>query len=242
MQTVATFERVKAAFDQIVGTGDRPSAAKIVALIGGSKSTVLVHLRAIAEADGRVTVEPGQQLLESIVGNTTRRLWDEACKLARTDLDRRIGALTAARSDLFLDLQQAVAAEEEALDKLKQASDRIAELEAELALRDTAEEHLGRLQDLIVRLERTPGVPAREQFLLLLKDGAQHSKQTIYGLMASLGYDAAVVQKARFHAKQAGEVEELQSQGEADMKLRLTDKGRSRIKESGSTEQSRSAG
>lgn len=242
MQTVATFERVKAAFDQIVGTGDRPSAAKIVALIGGSKSTVLVHLRAIAEADVRTIVEPGQLLLEAIVGNTTRRLWEEARKLARTELDRRIGALTAAQSDLFADLQEAVAAEEAALDQLKQATDRIAELEAELALRDSAEEHLLRLQDLILRLESTPGVPVREQLLLLLEDGALHSKQTIYGLMARLGYDAAVVQKARFHAKQAGEVEELQSQGEADMKLRLTDKGRSRISGAESRQQSRSAG
>lgn len=224
MQTVATFERVKEAYEELLRLGHRPSASRVVAMVGGSKSTVLGHMRAITGdlATGAGAFDPAFDLIESAAGSMARKLWEEATRLSERRFAARLQALVAVQADIFDDLKVAVDAEENARAKLAEAQSRIAVLEAELAEKAEVVKNIDVLKDLMVMLNAPPKVSAMAQMLELLGDGKRHDKQDIYARMRAMGYEAAVVQRARYHAMQAGHIVELEQSGELGVGFKLT--------------------
>lgn len=159
---IATLERVVAAASELRDNGVRPTADRVIARIGGgSKSTVLQHLRAIRDC----TKPPEQippEIMDAIrpavaaVFNSGRSAGAEASRAATerfsavvAELDEQIEELANDNSRLELAIADAIEASEVARSKIAQLEEdvrrgdaRIAELRSMLTGAKPADEAL----------------------------------------------------------------------------------------------------
>lgn len=231
METTATFAKVKAAYDELRLENQRPSASKIVAMIGGSKTTVLAHLRSILEGEATSTTEsdPGLAMLEASADTMTRKLWDQACRIAEQTYDSKLRSLMRDQASLFEDFQVAVRAEEDAIARAEYAETRLKSVEAELSAKTGLEDQIAALRALIGSVRKQPEIPAMSQLLIMLSSGRRKSKDDIYLRMAEIGYDSGKIHQARYHAVESEYVEELPPAGSGGTGFRLTAKGKSKL-------------
>lgn len=201
METVATLERVREARTQLVEAGQRPSADRILAVLqGGSKTTVLAHLKTIADEETQKTgfSDVPLEILTSSAAALSRRLWDEANRMAGAAYENRIRGMVEAQNGLYEDLRAASAQEEALESELKNARDRIVALEAELEGRARADQHLHQIAEML-RARETPQYRPIVQLLRLIEQEAR-PVEDVLRRMVELGHSRAQARTAWKHA------------------------------------------
>lgn len=212
METIATPERVREAYDALRTLGERPSATKILAILGGgSKTTVLAHLRAITESEASSEASNiPLELLSAAAQQMARKLWEEACRVTSASAESRLQSLLSTQANLFKELNSAYAAEEETQRRLQAANERVKELEAELKARDRVEQNLEAIRDFISTRE-TQKLKPIDQLVQLLADGNPKPKADTLWLMQQLGYTIKQAKTARDHGVKYGYLKEVTS-------------------------------
>jgi hypothetical protein len=217
----ATLEQVRKAYDDLVRVGQIPSAASILKLTGGSKSTVVKLLRAVRSEKVIAKPEPEVPLalLQAVGEPLIRQLWNAAEQMASKLYEARIADLTTVLNGMMEDLKTHEAAE-----------DRIVDLEGQLARRHDFEGQLRSLKAMVEEMGKTrPAARPRTTALMsvlniiLVGGPGPVSKQAIDRQMLIAGHKDAASQKARWHAVNNGYAEPV---GEA---LQLTDAGKHKL-------------
>ncbi len=201
METVATLERVRTARTQLLESGQRPSADRVLAVLqGGSKTTVLAHLKTIAAEENQQTGfgDVPLEILTSSAAALSRRLWDEANRMAGAAYENRIRAMVEAQNGLYEDLRAAAAREEALESELESARDRIVALEAELEGRARADQHLHQIAEML-RARETPQYRPIVQLLRLIEQEARPVEEVLRR-MVELGHSRGQARTAWKHA------------------------------------------
>ncbi|GEM_PF-1756629 len=202
METIATLDRVREAKRQLLEARQRPSADRIIKVLqGGSKTTVLAHLQSLADEEARrsgvgdIPIE----ILTSSAAAFSRKLWDEATRMASAAFENRILGLLETQNALFEDLHTAAAAEETLTAALNGANERIAALETELEGRARAEQHLAKISEML-RSKESPQYKPIIQLLRLIENGEPRPVEEVLNRMVELGHLRKQAQTARSHA------------------------------------------
>ena len=213
---------MRSAYDELARAGQIPSAASVLKLTGGSKSTVVRLLRAVRTE--RILAKPKPDvplaLLQAVGEPLVRQLWGAAEQMAIKLHEARIADLTVVLNGMSEDLRM-----------LEAAEDRIAELEEQLASREDFEGQLRNLKAIVEEMGRgrAPSKPAAGAVnsvlnIIVAGGSAPVSKQEIDRQMVLAGYNEAASQKARWHAVNGGFARIV---GEA---MQLTDEGKRKLK------------
>jgi hypothetical protein len=227
VQTVATLDRVREVFHALRKDGERPTASKICEIVGGSKTTVLAHMKVILQelATSSGFFEVPRELIQITAEAAIAKLWTKATEMAETASEHRVQSLVTLQLALMDDLADFSAAEEAAIARAEAAEARLAVLEQELASRKTAAQQLEDMADLLKSMSKSPRKLPIDLLVSLLRPEGWHSRTEIYQQMKDHGYSGAQASKARRHGLNAKYIEEVEAEGVGPM-FRLTEKGR----------------
>ena len=201
---------------------------KVIALIeGGSKTTVLTHMRRLMDENGSFdTLSAARRSsFSDVLDPLLERILETAVRLSREEAQERLETLAALNAGLALSIEEISSDLEEALRRAEVAEARVARLETEAARRDEFGKHLTHLSSAIRALKgEEPVKPAmlrHVEMLATATDGP--SRADMQRRLSSEGYTDKQIQAARHHGVKNGYIEE---RGEPP-RLFLTDKGSS---------------
>jgi septal ring factor EnvC (AmiA/AmiB activator) len=183
---IATLERVRAAVQDLHGEGAKATADAVISRIGGgSKPTVLKHLRVLREIKPLSILEKAKPFLAEIfvagsaAHETRTREQTERYHRMMSDLEAQVAEFEATidrlerdRSDLSERLKASERALGETASKLEQRDAEIAKLQAALAdsqreqarhVTDRLASFEARIADLAGKLEPPPAKPTGEK-------------------------------------------------------------------------------
>jgi nicotinate-nucleotide pyrophosphorylase len=208
--------------------GERPTAAQIVAIVGGSKTTVLTHMKVILQELSTTAgvFEIPRELIQLTAEAAIAKLWTKATTMAERASEHRVQSLVTLQLALMDDLADAVAAEEAAMDRAMAAEARILVLEQELAARKSAAQQLEEMADLLKSIKRSPSGLPIDRLVSLLQVEGWHSREEVYRGMRDHGFTNSQAAQARFHALTSKYIEE--EKGEDGPMFRLMEKGRAK--------------
>lgn len=229
METIATFELVRWAYEQLRTKG-RPSADKIIDLIGGgSKSTVLGHMRTIAEEEAKAAGAPDipLELLTRTATAMAGKLWTQATTMADAAYAGKFETLLTVQNGLFEELKTAAVKEEALEEQLRIAKVRISQLEGQLVERANADQHLAEISRML-RSKAAPQHTPIIQFLRLIESGRPRNREDVFARMIELGHTIKQARTARHHAlKEEYAKETPVAKGGA--KIAITELGRGKL-------------
>ena len=227
MKTIATLERVRQVHDELRMIGiQHPSAEAIIGhLGGGSKRTVLTHMKTVSKelAVAGTGREIPLEVLRGSAEKLTRTLWDAACAMAEAAHQSRFEMLLETQNARFEELLHAATVEEALRDQLQAATDRIEELEGQLRDRDRAEDHLVAIAAML-RTQGGPAHPPIVQLLRLLNAGGPRTRDDLLGLMVEAGHTRKQGRTALTEARERGYA------AEGDDGVSITEAGSERLR------------
>jgi DNA-binding transcriptional regulator GbsR (MarR family) len=206
---IATLERVREACTLLQASGQTLSLSNVLGITGGSKSTVLKHLKTVRDemaAEGSV---PSGDIvfLQKLADQMLPKLWSAAQSHARHPLERRIQELMAVKAGLEEDNEALQKAEEAASARAEEAERRLEALEAELKSRNAMEEQMRALATMVEALstKRRGRTGSDRQLVagILAEAGAPLAREELYRRLEEKGLSNAAAQKARWHAVKA---------------------------------------
>jgi hypothetical protein len=221
----ANLEEVRNAYENLVRLGKTGSAANVLKITGGSKSTVVKLLRIVRaeKVNQKPELDVPSALLHAVSEPLVRKIWEAASEMAIKLHQERINNLTTMLDGMLADLEAYEAAE-----------DRVSELEAQLSSRDDFEGQLRALKTMVAELGGVRGEQAEPRQpttllmavlnILLSSHPEPVSKFEIDSQMLAAGHKEAASQKARWHVVDKGYAT---TDGEA---LRLTDAGEQKVR------------
>ncbi|KQU94365.1 hypothetical protein ASC68_22185 [Devosia sp. Root105] len=227
-KTVANLESVRSAYQQLLARGNSPSAANVLKLTGGSKSTVLKHLAVVRSErlNASHDDDPSASFLADIAEPVLKKLWAAAKRHAEGALAAEVREFRAAYAGLREDFELLEASEEAATKRAELAENRLDQL-----LQSTSElqaaAQLFRAQASAVSSSLpapTAAVPEETSTLLALLavlSGADEpiATKVLYAELEAQGHKPHEAQKARTHSIDRGYIG-----------LSLTEKGRNRVR------------
>jgi hypothetical protein len=238
--TVATLGKVRQVYLQLLDQGESGAVDKVVALCGGSKSTVAKHLRVVrAEvAAASQAHDPTLGHLQGVADTMVQKLWAAAQQQAAQKYDRQIRNLLRVQQDLSEDLEAIALAESETASRAVAAEERLQSLERETGLGAEVEAQIRSLVAMVRGIsseggldeedeqgdEVLPNSPILAVLEILERKGTGMTKDDVDRLATEAGYSAASVHKARWRCVKHGYVRLV-----AEPVLHLTDKGTKKV-------------
>lgn len=210
-RTVADYESVAAAVLRLTEMGEKPTAGKVIAFVGGSKTTVLRHMRELAErtANGTADHYDTRGLVGELTEPMVTRIVAEARRLAREEIHKNLHLLTElyagmaeSLDELTRDLQTAVA-------RAEAAEADLARLETEMDQRVEMEEHLAALSRVVQTLKGRPDTSptlAAVRIVHELADGPD--RKELHRRLSAAGYTDKEGHAARHRAVKSEYIEE----------------------------------
>lgn len=203
MREIATLDRVRRAQEALrAAKVEHPSADAIIKHIGGgSKGTVLGHMRTLAEEaaraapDGEIPLE----LLRSSADRMVRQLWESACAMASKAHETKMEAMLSSQAARYAELQAAALVEEDLRTQLAESKARIEELEKQ----GYAEQQLETIL-MALRADRGPVHPPIVQLLRLLDARQPRTREDLFKLMVEAGHSRKQAGTALSEARKRG--------------------------------------
>lgn len=190
----------------LICTGERPSADKLVARLGGSKATAVSALRVFWATELPARMQAQHVIAPTPIHALAARIWTEAQQLARKDADAALAsahaALDADRAALQAERQALAGREQEHAAQLAAANAQAARLAgAERELRSRLEAQESTLKELREQRDRLTRTADSLEVLLAAAQEKHEAKRT--QLEARLDTLAGALQQAETQAAAA---------------------------------------
>lgn len=153
MRERATKAAVRRAYELL---GKDVSLDKLVDVVGGSKTTVSKHRRAIVKENAIDIPDPVYAFLQQQTKTIIERLWSECLEFASQSFQESTEAMMTIQAELMNSLEAARIAEAEAMDRAGKAEALVEQLQSELVGRKSAEEHMAALAKMLRTSEDEP--------------------------------------------------------------------------------------
>lgn len=171
--TIATFDAVKAAAEQLVAQNKQITAQSIITITGGSKSTVLPHLRRYREevASAAVIADAPPAFLYELADPLVRKIWTAAQQEAANSYHRNLAHQTAIFAGLAEENETFAAKEVDYQSEVLSLEEQVANLTSSLA------EAEGNIERASVRLDAVSKELAEEKAKLKTAEAVSDSQQ-----------------------------------------------------------------
>lgn len=228
----ATLENVRRAVTRLQLDGDRPSANNVLAIVGGSKKSVLDMMRIVMseQAASLGQADEGHAFASEVAAPVIARLWSEAMHRAVLTLQERIDLVGDLRDEFMAELASALDRADEMTQRAATAEERVEVLETELRAQQDLTGTLAELRSLVTTLRPKPTMSAAEQCLLLLADAPNGLSRTqLRGLLVAKGYSRGEANTGRYRIVKDWH-DAVETGGGRDPIAKLTKTGKAKVK------------